>query len=83
MPFRNQATDRPRQHPKSRLPARLFSIVGISAVVTAPVAALALWLLISDPVTAAGVVESGNLFPVLVAMATLLGKAITAVMSAL
>ena len=83
MPFRNQATDRPRQHAKSRLPARLFSIVSISAVVTAPEAALALWLLISDPVTAAGVVERGNLFPVLVAMAKLLGRAITAVMSAL
>ena len=83
MPFSNPRTDRPRPLPKSRLLTRLFSIVSVSAVVLAPVAAASLWLLISDPVTAATVVERGDLWPVLVALAKIVGKAITAVMSAL
>ena len=83
MPFSNPRTDRPRPLPKSRLAQRVFSVVSVSAVVLAPVAAASLWLLISDPVTAAGVVERGDLMPVLVALAKIVGKAITAVMSAL
>lgn len=83
MSFSNPKTDRPRQQPKSRLMARLFSIVSVGAVVLAPVAALSLWLLISDPVTAAAVMERGDLLPVLVALAKILGKTISAVMSAL
>jgi len=83
MPFSNPRTDRPRPLPKSRLMSRLFSIVSVGAIVLAPVAAASLWLLISDPVTAAGVVERGDLMPVLVALAKIVGKAISAVMSAL
>ena len=83
MPFSNPRTDRPRRQPKSRLPQRVFSVVSVSAVVLAPVAAATLWLLISDPVTAAGVVERGDLMPVFVALAKIVGKAISAVMSAL
>lgn len=83
MPFSNPRTDRPRPLPKSRLMPRLFSIVSVSAVVLAPVAAATLWLLISDPVAAAGVVERGNLLPVFVALAKIVGKAIAAVMAAL
>ena len=83
MPLTRSTTDRPRQQPKSRLPQRVFSIVSVSAVVLAPVAAATLWLLISDPVTAAAVMERGDLMPVLVALAKMVGKAITAVMSAL
>ena len=45
------ATDRPRQLPKRRLLTRLFSLLSVSALTLAPVAALSLWLLISDPVT--------------------------------
>ncbi|MGH9387274.1 MAG: hypothetical protein ACRD2N_23640 [Vicinamibacterales bacterium] len=74
-------TDRPRvAPPKGRLLRKLFSAVSVSAVVMAPVAALALWLLLTDPVTAAGVIERGDLFPVVKALATLVGKALTAVM---
>lgn len=76
-------TDRPRQLPGSRLLARLFSVVSVSAIALAPVAALSLWLLISDPVTAAGVVERGDLLPVLTALVKIVGRAISAVMSAL
>ena len=49
----------------------------------APVAALALWLLISDPLTAAAVMERGDLLPVLAALAKLVGKALVSVLSAL
>lgn len=83
MPFNRSTTDRPRQPPKSRLAQRLFSVVSLSAVVLAPIAAASLWLLISDPVTAAGVVERGDLLPVLVALAKIAGNALSAVMSAL
>lgn len=77
------ATDRPRPAPRSRFWPRVFSAVSVSAVVLAPVAALSLWLLISDPVTAAAVMERGDLLPVLAALAKILGKALMSVMSAL
>lgn len=77
------ATDRPRQPPRSRFWPRVLSAVSVGAVVMAPVAALSLWLLISDPVTAAAVMERGDLLPVLAALAKILGKALMAVMSAL
>jgi hypothetical protein len=47
------------------------------------VAALSLWLLISDPVTAAAVMDRGDLLPVLAALARILGKALMSVFSAL
>jgi hypothetical protein len=77
------ATDRPRQAPRSRFWRRVFSAVSVTAVAMAPVAALSLWLLISDPVTAAAVMERGDLLPVLEALAKVLGKALVSVMSAL
>ena len=77
------ATDRPRQTPRSRFWPRVFSAVSLVSVTLAPVAALSLWLLISDPVTAAAVMERGDLLPVLVALAKILGKAIVAALSAL
>jgi hypothetical protein len=77
------ATDRPRQAPKSRFWRRVFSVVSVSSLVLAPVAALALWLMITDPVTAAGVMERGDLLPVFAALVKLLGKALMSVMSAL
>ncbi len=74
-------TDRPRvAPPKGRALRKVFSAVSVSAVVTAPVAALALWLMLTDPVTAAGVLERGDLLPVVKALAAMVGKAITAVL---
>jgi hypothetical protein len=77
------ATDRPRQLPKSRLLPRLFSLLSVSALTLAPVAALSLWLLISDPLTAAAVMERGDLLPVVVALAKVIGKAFAAVLALL
>jgi hypothetical protein len=77
------STDRPRQPSRSRFWPRLLSAISVTSVVLAPVAALSLWLLISDPVTAAAVMERGDLMPVLVALAKIIGKALMSVMSAL
>ncbi|HTH25419.1 MAG TPA: hypothetical protein VL919_09930 [Vicinamibacterales bacterium] len=77
------STDRPRQLPRSRFWPRVFKAVSLVSVTLAPVAALSLWLLISDPVTAAAVMERGDLLPVLAALAKILGKAIMAALSAL
>jgi hypothetical protein len=49
----------------------------------APIAALSLWLLMSDAVTAAAVMERGDLLPLFAAIAKILGKALMSVMSAL
>ena len=76
-------TDRPRQLPKSRFWPRLFSLVSVSSLTLAPVAALSLWLLISDPVTAAAVMERGDLLPVLGALAKIVGKAFASLLAAL
>ena len=83
MASRTPSTDRPRPQPRSRFWPRVFSAVSITSLTLAPVAALALWLLISDPVTAAAVMERGDLLPVLAAIAKVIGKAVVAVMSAL
>ena len=77
------AMDRPRPAPKSRFWPRVFSALSVSAVVLAPVAAMSLWLLISDPVTAAAVMERGDLMPVLAALLKILSKALMSVFSAL
>jgi hypothetical protein len=76
-------TDRPRQLPKSRFWPRLFSLVSLSSIAMAPVAALSLWLLMSDPVTAAAVMEQGSLFPVLYALAKVVGKTIASMLAML
>ncbi|HJU43826.1 MAG TPA: hypothetical protein VJ691_13455 [Vicinamibacterales bacterium] len=83
MNHRRPSTDRPRQQPKSRLIPRLFSLLSVSSLTLAPVAALTLWLLISDPLTAAAVMERGDLLPVLGALAKLLGKALAAMIAIL
>jgi len=76
-------TDRPRQLPRSRFWPRLLSFVSVSSIAMAPVAALSLWLLMSDAVTAAAVMESGNLLPVLGALAKVVGKAIASMLAML
>lgn len=83
MKYRTPSTDRPRQQPKSRLMSRLFSFLSIGSLTLAPVAALTIWLLISDAVTAAAVMERGDLLPVINALAKLVGKAFAAVLAIL
>lgn len=77
------STDRPRPQPKRRFWPRVFGTVSLGAVALAPVSAAALWLLMSDPVTAAAVMERGDLLPVIVALAKIIGQALMSAMSAL
>jgi hypothetical protein len=83
MALPKHSTDRPRQLPRSRFWPRLLSLVTVSSLTLAPLAALTLWLLLSDPVTAAAVMERGDLMPVLGALAKMVGKAITAMLAML
>lgn len=83
MALPRSTTDRPRQLPRSRFWPRLFSFVSVSAITMAPIAALSLWVLISDPVTAAAVMERGDLLPVLGALAKIIGKAFAALLATL
>jgi len=82
MAFDRHSTDRPRQVP-SRLLPRAVSYMSVGAMMMAPLAVLSLWLLISDPVTAAAVVERGDLIPVIRAIATFIGHTLAAVLSML
>ena len=79
----NHGTDRPRPPQKSRFWPRLFGTVSVGAVVLAPVAAASLWMLMADPVTAAAVMERGNLLPLFAALAKMIGKALVAAITAL
>ena len=77
------ATDRPRSAPRSRFWPRALKTVSAVSLTLAPVAALSLWLLMSDAELAAAVMERGDLLPVLAALAKVIGKAFIAAMSAL
>jgi hypothetical protein len=77
------ATDRPREQPRSHFWPRLIGTVSVGAMVLAPVGAGALWLLMSDPVTAAAVMERGSLLPVFAALAKMIGKALMSAMLAM
>jgi hypothetical protein len=78
-----KGTDRPRQAPRSRFWRRVFGTISVSALVLAPVAAFSLWLLMSDPVTAAAIMERGSILPLFAALAKMVGKAIMAALTTL
>jgi hypothetical protein len=75
-------SNRPPATPRTR---RVFgtalSVVGLSAVVAAPVAAVSFWLLLTDPTTVGAVLERGDLLPLARALARALGQAISAVLA--
>jgi hypothetical protein len=75
-------TDRPRAAPKSRFWPGVLKAVTITSVTLAPVATLALWLMMTDPVTAAAVMERGDLLPVLAAIVRIVGQAMMALLTA-
>ncbi|MGH9203677.1 MAG: hypothetical protein ACRD2A_20820 [Vicinamibacterales bacterium] len=58
-----------------------FNVVALGAFLGAPVAAVALWLLLTDPVLAGEVTEGGSLFPVVRSLIVTIGKAIAAVLA--
>ena len=58
-----------------------FNVVGVSAVVAAPVAAVSLWLLLTNPVLAGEVVERESFYPIVKTMVVAVGKAIATVLA--
>lgn len=70
------------RHPRrGRVLRTTFSVVGISAFVAAPVASVALWLLLTDPLLAGEVAERGTFLPVTQTLLVAFGKAIAAVLA--
>jgi hypothetical protein len=58
-----------------------FNVVGLSAVVAAGVAAVSLWLLLTDPVLAGEVAEQESFLPVVKTLVFAVGKALAAVLA--
>ena len=77
-PFPGGINRRPRTG--KRMIRATFNIVALGAFLAAPVAAVALWLLLTDPVLAGEVTEHGSLFPVIRALVVTIGKAVAALL---
>lgn len=61
--------DVPRQRQRSGLGGRLFSLVGIIGLFAAIVAGATVWLLLTDPVTVAESIDSGEVTPLVQSLA--------------
>jgi hypothetical protein len=70
-----------RRTRRERLIRTTFNVVGVSAFVAAAVAAISLWLLLTDPVVAGEVVETGSAFPLIRTLFVTVGKALAAVLA--
>lgn len=66
---------------RGRLARAAVSVVGVSAVAAAPAAAVSLWLLLTDPMTAGEVLERGDLLPLARALVLAVGRALAAVLA--
>ena len=81
------ATPHPSPDGYARRPRRgrvfrtTFNVVGVGAIVAAPIAAVSLWLLLTDPVLAGEVAEKGSMIPVVKALVYTFGKALAAVLA--
>jgi hypothetical protein len=58
-----------------------INVVGLSAFLAAPIAAVALWLLLTDPVLAREVAGGDSFLPLLGGIVVTIGKAIAAVLA--
>jgi hypothetical protein len=58
----------------------LFSILGVGSVTAAALAALTLWVLMTDPATAAEVTDRQSLVPVLRLFVQTLGNALVTIL---
>jgi hypothetical protein len=72
-----------RQRSGDRLRRTIFNIVALGAITGAPVATVSLWLLLTNPVLASEVADTGSVLPVARALLITVGKAIAAVLALL
>jgi hypothetical protein len=70
---------RPRKG--ARMIRTTFNVVALGAFLTAPVAAVSLWLLLTDPALAAEVADRDSFVPVVRTLVVEIGKAIAAVLA--
>lgn len=70
-----------RRRRRGRVVRTTFNVVGFGAIIAAPVAAVSLWLLLTDPVLAGAVAEEESLFPLVKTLVFAVGKAIAAVLA--
>ena len=61
--------DVPRQRKSSGIGGRIFSLVGIIGLFAAVVAGATVWLLLTDPVTVAESIDSGEVTPLVQSLA--------------
>ena len=61
--------DVPRQRQPSGLGGRLFSLVGIVGLFALVIAGATVWLLLTDPVTVAESIDSGEVTPLVQSLA--------------
>jgi uncharacterized membrane protein len=61
--------DVPRQRQQAGLGGRLFSLVGIIGLFAAVIAGATVWLLLTDPVTVAESMDSGEVSPLVQSLA--------------
>lgn len=65
-----------RPSPRGRVVVTTFSVVGVSALVLAPLAALSLWLLLTDPMAASALMERGDGLPLARSLLVAVGHAL-------
>jgi hypothetical protein len=70
-----------RRRRRGRVVRTTVNVVGFGAVVAAPVAAVSLWLLLTNPVLAGEVAEQESLFPLVKTLVLAVGKAIVTVLA--
>lgn len=73
-PFPGGTSRRPRTG--ERLIRTTFNVVALGAFLAAPLAGVALWLLLTDPVLAGAVAEGDSLFPLVRSLMVTLGRAL-------
>ena len=67
--LRHHPMDVPRQRRPSGLSTRIFSLVGIVGVFAVIVAGATVWLILTDPVTVAESIDSGEVTPLVQSLA--------------
>ena len=72
--------DVPRQRQASGLGSRLFSLVGIIGLFATVIAGATVWLLLTDPVTVAESMDSGEVSPLVQSLAGSIYDAIVRLM---
>jgi hypothetical protein len=72
-----------RTRPGDRLRRTAFNVVALGAIISAPVATVALWLLLTNPALASEVGESGSTLPLARALLITIWRGIAAVIALL